>query len=539
MINLNIPEMKSQFRVYLLRLSHRREVERHFCHALFAYGFLSKLLQHPLPSIHTEPLPPWIAIPYSVENGRVRYRKGDAYNLVVTFVGKGFPDRQELTALFEKSIADCDGKENGVQNLELIEIIPVDCSNLLEQVDALSGLKSITLRFTTPLDIEQKIPNRESIHFDREYFDPPHFFKTLFRRLFDLSKLNSEIEGPPVDPPAPIIEIRRNSLLWIKVPTADKGADQPGYYGAVGKVVLEGDFSGWEEYLVLGQYLHVGKRTNFGFGRYLIGEIESLQPATIAPAQSFLSCLADRRNLHKAWQDIKVDHGHSGVDGVLPEEFEKHLSRGLADLSRQLTTGAYLASDLKRVIVESNNRLHSLSAPTVTDRIAQQSAAHALLPSINRLRNDFFSAHSTGNTSTLPSIAVIEQAYDAGYRFVFRLDIEDLFAKINWQQLYERLDAFFPFEPTLGLIKQWIEAPIHNLRQVARSGCGLPVGAPITSFLSEFLVNELDMAVENLGIRLIRDEYDLVVLSKSEEQQQIAYDFVQLWVDELDRDPGQ
>jgi CRISPR-associated protein Cas1 len=285
-VRINGVETRLGFQTYLVRLRHRRAAQRRFFHARFVNSLLVGVLGHPLPNIYADPPPPWIAIPYPIESGKTKYQENDPYNVVITLAGNGFPDEPKLRTLFENSLAGAQDEYDNGANLVLSDLCTITDLKLVEQVRALSQYKSLSLYFTTPLDIEQVIPGQESLHFDPEYFDAAHFFKTLYFRVFNVSRIIKGVKGKPENPEFPIIRSVQNRLQWLRSPMVDHGPDQPAYYGAVGRVILDGDFVGWEEYLVLGQYLHVGKRLNFGFGRYIIEELKDFQPDDISPEKS-------------------------------------------------------------------------------------------------------------------------------------------------------------------------------------------------------------------------------------------------------------
>ena len=494
-----------------------RPAKRHHSHTVYVNGMLSRAIRHPLPSLHDTPLPPWIVIPDPVESGRVEYAAGDLYHIGVTFVGMGFPTFDELGRNVTARLGDYQASNNsdGAPNVRLEDVVPIIPPNLSEQAEALRGMSHLTLQFVTPLHISQKFRTGSPRRFDREYFDVAHFFQTLDRRLYDISKLGPDTPGPLKDKEPPNVNPVTNRLVWMRVPSPDDRPDKPLYYGAVGKVVLEGDFSGWEDALVRGQYVRLGKSTNFGFGKYLIRELDPIRKGDIKPARDFLSAAASKTNLHRAWEIAKAKGGCAGADGKSLDDFEENAEGRIEVLAGEVSHGSYAPSPLLGVVIgREKGHPRALAIPTVRDRVAQKSAVQALGPSIDKLFEDSSYAYRKGH-SRFDAVGAIERAYRDGYRYALRADVESFFDSVDWDRLRDKLEAFFPREPLVDLMMQWVKSPVvYQGRTISRTR-GLPQGAPISPMLANLYLDEFDEEMEELGFRYVRYADDFIILCKS------------------------
>lgn len=505
------------FVTYLLCFRFIGPTERRFSHTVFVNGLLNRLIFHPLPSIHSKPIPPWIVIPNPVESGRVNYRAGELYHIGVTFIGQGFPEfemfrRTIATRLYGDDSPDISGE---MHNIRLEDVVPVIPPNIDEQAEILHDMDRLTLQFVTPLQIEQKFRDGTSRQFDRDYFDPAHFFKTLNRRMYDISKLGPVDPGPLEDKEPPDITMVSNDLLWLRVPSPGEKPDAPQYYGAVGKVLLERDFPAWEKDLVLGQYLHLGKNTNFGFGRYIIRELDPVRRGDVKPARDFLCAAGAKESIRTAWEAIRLKEGCTGIGGETLDNFSSDISVKIGSLSDGILNKTYSPSSLLGIVTEdSNGRPRALAIPTVTDRIAQRSAVHCIGPSIDRLLEDCTYAYRKGH-SRFDAVSAIESAYRDGYRYTLRADIESFFDSVDWDRLYDKLEALFPSEPLIHLIMQWVKCPVTFRGKTINRTRGLPQGAPISPMLANLYLDEFDEEMEKLGFRFIRYADDFVILCKS------------------------
>jgi hypothetical protein len=77
-----------------------------------------------------------------------------------------------------------------------------------------------------------------------------------FRELLELSKQ---------------IEIKEDNLYWFDWKRYSKRQNRKMTLGGLmGEIIFEGNFSKFIPFLILGEYLHIGKNTTFGLGKYLI-----------------------------------------------------------------------------------------------------------------------------------------------------------------------------------------------------------------------------------------------------------------------------
>lgn len=49
----------------------------------------------------------------------------------------------------------------------------------------------------------------------------------------------------------------------------------------------------------------------------------------------------DKKNLEKAWKQVRANKGSAGIDGVTIEEFEQNLEHNLSEIQRQLKENHY------------------------------------------------------------------------------------------------------------------------------------------------------------------------------------------------------
>jgi CRISPR-associated protein Cas1 len=145
------------------------------------------------------------------------------------------------------------------------------------------------------------------------------------------------------------------------------------------------------------------------------------------------------------------------------------------------------------------------------------------LPAIDTMLEDESFAYRKG-FSRQGAARAIQKAWDDGYRYVLDADIEAFFDAVEWDRLFAVLDALFPFEPLVRMIRHWITVPVHfDGRRIGRTR-GLPQGAPISPLLANLFLDRFDEEILGEGFRLVRFADDFVVLTKDLASAERAHD---------------
>jgi CRISPR-associated endoribonuclease Cas6 len=106
------------------------------------------------------------------------------------------------------------------------------------------------------------------------------FIRNLLRRISLLSyfhcgeELNIDYRG--LIDEAKKIKVIRSDLRWFDWQRySNRQSTKMKMGGLIGEILFEGDFKPFINFLLLGEYIHVGKGTTFGLGKYKILNLES------------------------------------------------------------------------------------------------------------------------------------------------------------------------------------------------------------------------------------------------------------------------
>lgn len=127
---------------------------------------------------------------------------------------------------------------------------------------------AVTLRFLTPVRIRLK----DDLVLDLDF---PIFFKSLVRRIEALASFHCG--GTPESTikdlirKSAAIQTQQRALTWYDWERySNRQETKMKLGGFVGDITFAGDLGPFMPYMLLGEYIHVGKGTSFGLGKYEI-----------------------------------------------------------------------------------------------------------------------------------------------------------------------------------------------------------------------------------------------------------------------------
>ena len=151
--------------------------------------------------------------------------------------------------------------------------------------------------------------------------------------------------------------------------------------------------------------------------------------------------LLQDRKIKEAWEQVKVNHGSSGIDDVTIEMFMKHEEENLAEILRELKEKEYKPSPVRRVYIpKKNGKKRPLGIPTLKDRIIQQELANILIP---KYEDGIFHTWSVGyrpNRGVDSAMQIIIKNVEEGRNWIYDCDIKGFFDNIPHKKLMKVLN---------------------------------------------------------------------------------------------------
>jgi len=222
-----------------------------------------------------------------------------------------------------------------------------------------------------------------------------------------------------------------------------------------------------------------------------------------------------KQNMNLAYKKVLSNKGSSGVDKMEVDSLYDYLKKHKADLLTKLEGGRYRPKPVRNVeIPKENGKKRQLGIPTVLDRMIQQSIHQVLSP----LWEEKFSDHSYGfrpgrsaHQGLLKCVSYIEQ----GYEYAIDMDLENFFDTVNHSKLIQLLSEQIKDGRVVSLIHKYLNAGTIKYEKYEVREKGVPQGGPLSPLLSNILLNELDMELEQRGHKFVRYADDMLILTKS------------------------
>ena len=226
--------------------------------------------------------------------------------------------------------------------------------------------------------------------------------------------------------------------------------------------------------------------------------------------------MCERGNMRAALQQVKANKGAPGLDAMRVEALPAFLKVHWPAIKEQLLQGTYHPQAIKRVEIPKpgSREKRKLGIPCVLDRLIQQ----ALLQVLQWRWDPTFSAFSYGfrpGRSAHQAVAQAQAYIEQGYSYVVDIDLEKFFDRVCHDRLMSRLAQRITDKRVLKLIRAYLQAGILEEGLMTRPTEGTPQGAPLSPFLSNVVLDELDQELEARGHRFCRyaDDSNIYVRS--------------------------
>ncbi len=240
---------------------------------------------------------------------------------------------------------------------------------------------------------------------------------------------------------------------------------------------------------------------------------EKTQPG----AMGLLEEVLRRENMLSAFRRVRSNKGAPGMDGMTVDELGGYLKTQWARIREELLKGTYQPAPVKRVEIPKPNGKGKrvLGIPTVLDRMIQQAILQVLTP----ILDPYFSGSSYGYRPGRCSQDAVKAAQgyaETGCRFVVDLDLEKFFDRVNHDVLMARVARRVKDKRLLRLLRRYLESGVMVGGVIQEREEGTPQGGPLSPFLSNILLDDLDKELERRGHRFCRyaDDCNVYVRSK-------------------------
>lgn len=221
--------------------------------------------------------------------------------------------------------------------------------------------------------------------------------------------------------------------------------------------------------------------------------------------ENLMEEMCERGNMRAALQRVRANQGSPGIDNMRVDELPNFLKAHWLAIKGQLLQGIYQPQAIKRVEIPKpgSQEQRKLGIPCVIDRLIQQ----AMLQVLQWRWDPTFSAHSYGfrpGRSAHQAVAQAQAYIEQGYSYVVDIDLAQFFDRVCHDRLMSRLAQRITDKRVLKLIRAFLQAGILEEGLMTIPTEGTPQGSPLSPFLSNVVLDELDKELEDRGHRFCR-----------------------------------
>ena len=185
-------------------------------------------------------------------------------------------------------------------------------------------------------------------------------------------------------------------------------------------------------------------------------------------------------------------------------ELKAYLDTNRDKLCESVRKGDYLPQPIRgKQIPKGNKKKRLLGIPTAVDRMLQQAVLRVVMPHYElEFSEDSYGFRPNRNTHQAVSKAL--NYINSGFQNIVEIDLKAFFDEVDHVLLLELIYRKVKCKETIRLLRQWLRAPIEIEGKLVKRRKGVPQGSPISPFLSNVLLNELDDEMEGLGLNFVR-----------------------------------
>ncbi len=469
------------------------------------------------------------------ENGRTHYDEGDLYTFSVILFGKN--SLYIAGHLLQKLAVGIEATDNRVlhNNLQVVELIdgfsgevisevneltPWQYADLYRQRQDLQGIEDFRLwidsgvLFKKPLQSADELTTKRIL---KQLFLAALYANSdanipMAEKTRHATELTELLNDKQLTPPSLLVD---NHLFFINK-TYTNGCGKykhlSGYHGYI-DLHIPTDFPYRDDYLdllLLGQYLGIGKRSNYGVGQYQLFADSKGQKYTPPPSQSLLDRLLDIRHfMHNSEYAKLADSQKQAVLAVRDAVLERRYHPAPLQL--------YQHTQMR---LNGKKKTRTLAVAPLPERMVQKVVAKQLSQIIDDFQYRASYAYRP-KRSRKQAVHRIQSHIKYGRNWILESDIEDCFDHITFDVVKTRLRGLFGDDDLWRFVIDCLSAPlaIYQVNQPGKSQQrGIPQGSPLSPLIANLVLTDLDYDLSQQGFYHVRFADDFVVCGSSRAQ---------------------
>ena len=233
--------------------------------------------------------------------------------------------------------------------------------------------------------------------------------------------------------------------------------------------------------------------------------------------------------MEQSFKSVKRNRGAAGVDKVSVKMFEANRRDNLQALMRDMKTGEFVPSPLRRCYIPKDPRktaFRPLGIPVVRDRVGQEVLRRLINPIFEPQFHTCSFGFIQGRNCHMAIERLLKSHDSEGLQVVLDADVCGFFDNIPHDVIMAFVAAEIADGNILSLIEKFLKAGVMEDGVFKPTTVGTPQGGVISPLLANIVLNHLDWKLDAAGYRFARYADDFVVLCDSKSAAQEALTMV-------------
>ena len=251
-----------------------------------------------------------------------------------------------------------------------------------------------------------------------------------------------------------------------------------------------------------------------------------LNPTDAKKVHSLIDKVYQRKNLERAWDQVRANRGSGGIDGQSIREFAEQVDQHLDRMHDELSAQKYQPQPVLQVPIPKKGKpgeKRLLGIPSVYDRVCQQAVPNRLEPIFEPVFDEASFGYRRGR-STHDALRKVWKEIKDGGEWIVDADLKDFFGSVDHDKLLELVAKRIADGRVLRLVEGMLKAESYGQGRLFPSERGTPQGGVISPLLSNILLTPFDWEMRRKGYQLTRYADDWVITCKTAAEARAALD---------------
>jgi len=291
------------------------------------------------------------------------------------------------------------------------------------------------------------------------------------------------------------------------------------------------------------------------------------------PMNTLFNDLRSDSNLFSAWRHVKrsaLNSSNNEIRGCAAE-FEHQHHRHIRRIQRQLRERKFKFDPVTGVLKDKKKRIaqgkepRPIAVASIKNRVVQRALLQILQPRIPLNDKDLDTKYKAKYDPRLdglndvarskygvgglmrpyggvrPAIGLIMDEMAKGVKYYYQSDIKGFFTKIPTQQVVEIVRSETGDDDLSALFSEALKVELSNkdelltyARLFPSNDIGVAQGSSLSAFAGNVLLYDFDHQLNEMGVLAIRYIDDIIILSKSLEELEVAIEYSERYLSSLD-----